>query len=67
MPVISKTIFIRTNISHDLDYKVFTDGHGISIYVTPHGEEFEENPDLWIPKDEAGALARTISELANGY
>jgi hypothetical protein len=67
MPVVSKTIYIRTNGSHDLDYKVSSDGHGVALYVTTQGKEFGEDPDLWVPKDEASALARAISELANGY
>lgn len=66
MPVVSKSIFIL-NSKINLEYRISKNYNGIDIHVKEQGLDWSEDSALWIPLEEANAVANAISELVNGY
>lgn len=66
---ITKSIFI--NGTMDIDYCIRTDGPNcISVYAKEIGDSgpFDyESPLLYLTKEEARAIARSLDELATGF
>ena len=67
MVEVTKSIHIRGH--YDIEYIVYSQGNNaISVFAHEPGDQYDyDNPLLFLSNDEAKAMAKALSELANGY